>query len=38
MAILNALVLAVAMARPEDSLAALERMQRLRAASGLDGK
>jgi len=26
------------MARPDESLAALERMQRLRAASGLDGK
>ncbi len=38
MAILNALILAVAMARPEESLAALERMQQLRAASGLDGK
>jgi len=36
MAILNALILAVAMARPEDSLAALKRMQDLRAASGLD--
>lgn len=38
MAILNALILAVAMARPAASLAALERMQGLRAASGLDGK
>ncbi len=37
MAIMNALILAVAMARPEESLAALERMQSLRAASGLDG-
>jgi hypothetical protein len=36
MAIMNALILAVAMARPEDSLAALKRMQDLRAASGLD--
>ncbi len=38
MAIMNALILAVAMARPDASLAALERMQGLRAASGLDGK
>jgi DNA-binding MurR/RpiR family transcriptional regulator len=36
MAVLNALILAVAMARPEDSLAALNRLQHLRAASGLD--
>ena len=36
MAIMNALILAVAMARPEESLAALDRMQGLRAASGLD--
>lgn len=38
MAIMNALILAVAMARPEESLAALDRMQGLRAASGLDAK
>jgi DNA-binding MurR/RpiR family transcriptional regulator len=37
MSILNALILAVAMARPEESLAALNRLQQLRAASGLDG-
>ena len=37
MAILNALILAVAMARPDESLAALNRLQQLRAASGLDG-
>lgn len=36
MAILNALVLAVAMARPEASLSALDRFQQLRAAYGLD--
>lgn len=36
MAILNALILAVAMARPEQSLAALNRLQELRATSGLD--
>jgi len=36
MAILNALILAVAMARPEESLAALDRLQQLRAAYGLD--
>jgi DNA-binding MurR/RpiR family transcriptional regulator len=36
MSILNALILAVAMARPEESLAALNRLQELRAASGLD--
>jgi DNA-binding MurR/RpiR family transcriptional regulator len=36
MAVLNALILAVAMARPEESLAALNRLQQLRAASGLD--
>ncbi len=36
MAITNALILAVAMARPEVSLTALKRMQDLRAASGLD--
>jgi DNA-binding MurR/RpiR family transcriptional regulator len=35
MAILNALILAVAQARPEESLAALTRLQRLRATSGL---
>ena len=36
MAILNALILAVAMAKPDESLAALNRLQQLRAASGLD--
>jgi DNA-binding MurR/RpiR family transcriptional regulator len=36
MSILNALILAVAMARPDESLAALNRLQELRAASGLD--
>jgi len=36
MSILNALILAVAMARPDESLAALNRLQALRAASGLD--
>ena len=36
MAILNALILAVASARPEESLAALTRLQQLRARSGLD--
>jgi len=36
MAILNALILAVAMARPAESLAALNRFQQLRTASGLD--
>jgi DNA-binding MurR/RpiR family transcriptional regulator len=36
MSILNALVLAVAMARPDESLAALNRLQELRATSGLD--
>ena len=36
MSILNALILAVAMARPEESLAALNRLQHLRASSGLD--
>lgn len=36
MAVLNALILAVAMARPEESLAALSRLQQLRATSGLD--
>jgi len=36
MAILNALILAVAMARPEESLAALDRLQQLRIRSGLD--
>lgn len=36
MSILNALVLGVAIARPDDSLAALNRLQTLRAASGLD--
>ena len=36
MSILNALILAVAMAKPEESLAALKRLQQLRAASGLE--
>ena len=36
MSILNALILAVAMARPDESLAALNRLQELRATSGLD--
>jgi DNA-binding MurR/RpiR family transcriptional regulator len=36
MSILNALILAVAMARPDESLAALNRLQQLRATSGLD--
>jgi DNA-binding MurR/RpiR family transcriptional regulator len=36
MSILNALILAVAMARPDESLAALNRLQELRASSGLD--
>ncbi len=35
MSVLNALILAVAMARPEESLAALNRLQQLRATSGL---
>jgi len=36
MAIVNALILAVAMARPDESLAALDRMQQLRAVYGFD--
>ena len=36
MTILNALILAVAIARPEQSLTSLDRLQKLRAASGLD--
>jgi DNA-binding MurR/RpiR family transcriptional regulator len=36
MAILNTLILSVAMARPDESLAALNRLQQLRATSGLD--
>jgi DNA-binding MurR/RpiR family transcriptional regulator len=36
MSILNALILAVAMTRPDESLAALNRLQQLRASSGLD--
>lgn len=36
MTIVNALVLAVAMARPEESVGALNRLQELRAAYGLD--
>jgi DNA-binding MurR/RpiR family transcriptional regulator len=36
MSVLNALILAVAMTRPEESLAALNRLQQLRATSGLD--
>jgi DNA-binding MurR/RpiR family transcriptional regulator len=36
MAIVNALILAVAMAKPDESLAALDRMQQMRAAYGFD--
>jgi len=36
MSVLNALILAVAMARPDESLDALNRLQQLRATSGLD--
>lgn len=36
MSILNALILAVAMAQPDESLAMLNRLQQLRATSGLD--
>ena len=36
MSILNALILAVAMAKPGESLAALDRLQQLRATYGLD--
>jgi len=36
MSVLNALILAVAMARPDESLDALNRLQKLRATSGLD--
>jgi DNA-binding MurR/RpiR family transcriptional regulator len=36
MSILNALILAVAMARPDESLTALNRLQQLRSTSGLD--
>ena len=36
MSILNALILAVAMAKPDESLAALNRLQQMRAAFGLD--
>jgi DNA-binding MurR/RpiR family transcriptional regulator len=36
MSILNTLILAVAMARPDESLTALNRLQQLRATSGLD--
>jgi len=36
MSVLNALILAVALARPDESLAALDRLQHLRAASGLN--
>jgi len=36
MSILNALILAAAMARPDESLAALNRLQQLRATSGLE--
>lgn len=36
MAVLNALILAVAMARPEESLAALNRLEQLRATFDLD--
>ncbi len=37
MSILNALILAVAMARPDESLAALNQLERMRAAYGLSG-
>jgi DNA-binding MurR/RpiR family transcriptional regulator len=37
MSILNALILAVAMARPDESLTALSRLEQMRAAYGLDG-
>ena len=37
MSILNALILAVAMAKPDESLAALNRLQRLRATYPFDG-
>lgn len=36
MAILNALILAVALARPDESVSALNRLQQLRARSGLE--
>lgn len=36
MTIVNALILAVALARPKQTMASLNRLQRLRAASGLD--
>ena len=36
MSVLNALILAVAMARPDESLAALNKLQQLRSTSGLD--
>ena len=36
MAVLNALILSVALARPDESLAALNRLDHLRATSGLD--
>ncbi len=36
MSVLNALILAVAMARPDESLTALNRLDHLRASSGLD--
>lgn len=36
MSVLNALILAVAMTRPDESLSALNRLQQLRASSGLD--
>jgi DNA-binding MurR/RpiR family transcriptional regulator len=36
MSVLNALILAVAMARPDESLAALSRLDQLRATSGLE--
>ncbi len=36
MSILNALILAVAMTKPDESLAALNQLQQLRASSGLD--
>jgi DNA-binding MurR/RpiR family transcriptional regulator len=36
MSIMNSLILSIAMARPQQSLAALERLEQLRAAYGLD--
>jgi hypothetical protein len=36
MAILNAIILAIAMGRPDESLGSLKRMEELRAEYGLD--